>query len=585
MKRKYYTAVMLIFSLCILWGIKDQTAQAAKKSTTTKTSVTSTLKKGVLTFFGKGTISSDIAVKDKNKVKKVVIKKGITSIGDKAFRNFKKLKKVSIPSTVKEIGCYSFAGTALKNVTIPTSVKTIGQCAFHEIKGLEKLTMPGKFSLKTEKRDKVYFLAVNVGTVTFNTALNLETAGMMSAKNFVVSEKDPNYKSIQGVIYSKDGKSIIRMPLGRRELVIDDGCEEFCLQSVLYCDKVVSRCPANVSYVRHIVIPASVKTIESKKYKTYEEFFEPAIDVTLDIQTKELTGESIATLMGKFHLKPAELMKLLPENIYANDELYITKDGVLLGYTGKETKVVIPDGVRKIAEYAFANCNLTEIQIPNSVTSFGKGCFAFNNFSEVHLPDNIKEIPDEMFEACRKLKKVEIPDSVKRIGANAFRNDKALEEIVLGKNVQEVARTAFWNIPSKKITIHGSSKGIENEAFSRSCSLTYTKAATEMKTMFVMFVSGYKYLTKGKQPKIKVTLSWSKVTEADGYQIIIAQDKKFKKNKKAVTAAKNKKRIQVTYDLKDKKQDSLYARIRPYKTQNGKKIYGRWTTWKRRKLL
>lgn len=578
MKRKYYTAAMLIFSLCILWGIKDQTAQAAKKSTTTKTSVTSTLKNGVLTFFGKGTISSDIAVKDKNKVKKVVIKKGITSIGDKAFRNFKNLKEVSIPSTVKKIGCYSFAGTALKNVTVPTNVKTIGQCAFNEIKGLEKLTMPGKFSLKTEKGDKArYYLAVNAGTVIFNTALNLETAGMMSAKNFVVSEKDPNYKSIQGVIYSKDGKSIIRMPLGRSELVIDDGCEEFCLQSVLYCNKAISICPANVSYVRHIVIPASVKTIESQKYKTYDETFEPDINVTLDIQTKELTGESIEALIGKFHLKPAELMKLLPENINANNELYITTDGVLLGYTGKETNVVIPDGVRKIAEYAFANCNLTEIQIPDSVTSFGKGCFAFNNFSEVHLPDKIQEIPDEMFEVCRKLKKIEIPDSVKRIGAMAFRNDKALEEIVLGKNVQEVARTAFWNIPSKKITIHGSSKGIENEAFSRSCSLTYTEAVTEMKTMFV---SGYQFLTKGKQPKIKVTLSWSKVTEADGYQIIIAKDKKFKKNKKALTAAKNKKRIQVTYDLKDKKQNSLYARIRPYKTQNGKKIYGRWTTCK-----
>lgn len=103
MKRKYYTAALLILSLCILWGIKDRTAQAAKKSTTTKTSVTSTLKNGVLTFSGKGTISSDVALKDKNKVKKVVIKKGITSIGDKAFRNFKNLKEVSIPSTVKKL--------------------------------------------------------------------------------------------------------------------------------------------------------------------------------------------------------------------------------------------------------------------------------------------------------------------------------------------------------------------------------------------------------------------------------------------------------------------------------------------------
>lgn len=459
-----------------------------------------------------------------------MIKKGITSIGDNAFRNFKNLKEIRIPSTVKKIGCYSFYRTALKEITVPATVKTIGQCAFYQIEGLEKLTMPGKFHLKTKKGEKAkYYLAVGMGTVIFNTPLDLETAGMMSAQNFIVSEKDPNYKSIQGVIYSKDGKSIVRMPLGRRELVIQEGCEEFCLQSVLYCCKDLSSDSANEAYVRHILIPSSIKTIESQKYKTHEIPLEIPEILTLDIQTDQLTGDSIAELVERFHTELKELKRLLPESIYEDKNLYITKDGVLLGYTGKGTKVVIPDGVRKIAEYAFAYCNITEIQIP---------------------------------------------DSVKRIGEEAFRNDKALEEIVLGKNVQDVARTAFWNIPSKNITIHGSSKGIANEAFNRSCNLTYTESATEMKAMFSFW---YSSITKGKQPKVKMILDWSKITGADGYQIIIAQDKKFKTNKRTLTAAKSKKRIHVTYNLEEKKTDSIYAKIRPYKMQKGKKLYGRWT--------
>lgn len=573
-RRKYYIAALLIFALSVLWGITGQTAKAAKK-TATDSSINSTLKKGVLTISGKGTISSNIKIKDKKKVKKVVIKKGITSIGDNAFRNFKNLKEISIPSTVKKIGCYSFYRTALKEITVPATVKTIGQCAFYQIEGLEKLTMPGKFHLKTKKGEKAkYYLAIGMGTVIFNTPLDLETAGMMSAQNFIVSEKDPNYKSIQGVIYSKDGKSIVRMPLGRRELVIQEGCEEFCLQSVLYCCEDLSSDSANEAYVRHILIPSSIKTIESQKYKTHEIPLEIPEILTLDIQTDQLTGDSIAELVERFHTELKELKRLLPESIYEDKNLYITKDGVLLGYTGKGTKVVIPDGVRKIAEYAFAYCDVTEIQIPDSITSFGKGCFAYNNFSEVHLPNKIQEIPDEMFISCKKLKHIDIPDSVKRIGEEAFRNDKALEEIVLGKNVQDVARTAFWNIPSKNITIHGSSKGIANEAFNRSCNLTYTESATEMKAMFSFW---YSSITKGKQPKVKMILDWSKITGADGYQIIIAQDKKFKTNKRTLTAAKSKKRIHVTYNLEEKKTDSIYAKIRPYKMQKGKKLYGRWT--------
>ena len=38
----------------------------------------------------------------------------------------------------------------------------------------------------------------------------------------------------RGVIYTKDGKGIVRVPQKRTELKIKEGCTEFNMQSVLY---------------------------------------------------------------------------------------------------------------------------------------------------------------------------------------------------------------------------------------------------------------------------------------------------------------------------------------------------------------
>lgn len=56
----------------------------------------------------------------------------------------------------------------------------------------------------------------------------------LSANNLVVAKNDPSYQSIEGVIYTKDGKGIVRVPQKRTELKIKEGCTEFNMQSVLY---------------------------------------------------------------------------------------------------------------------------------------------------------------------------------------------------------------------------------------------------------------------------------------------------------------------------------------------------------------
>ena len=57
---------------------------------------------------------------------------------------------------------------------------------------------------------------------------------------------------------------------------------------------------------------------------------------------------------------------------FANDFI-ISENGVLKGYNGTSTNVIIPDGVKKIGESAFVhNSVIQSITVPNSVTEIGE---------------------------------------------------------------------------------------------------------------------------------------------------------------------------------------------------------------------
>ena len=68
---------------------------------------------------------------------------------------------------------------------------------------------------------------------------------------------------------------------------------------------------------------------------------------------------------------------------------------------------------------------------------------------------------------------------------------------------------------------------------------------------------------------------WNKIANVSGYQIQVATDKKFKKNKKTVTVAKQNASKKTVKKLKAKKK--YFVRVRTYKTVNGKKVYGKWS--------
>ena len=82
-------------------------------------------------------------------------------------------------------------------------------------------------------------------------------------------------------------------------------------------------------------------------------------------------------------------------------------------------------------------------------------------------------------------------------------------------------------------------------------------------------------IKKVKGAKKAVSVEWKKVSGVKGYQVQVATDKKFKKNKKTVTVKKQKTTKTTVKKLKAKKK--YYVRVRAYKTVNGKKVYSSWS--------
>lgn len=87
------------------------------------------------------------------------------------------------------------------------------------------------------------------------------------------------------------------------------------------------------------------------------------------------------------------------------------------------------------------------------------------------------------------------------------------------------------------------------------------------------------FLTK-KSGKEAVKLSWKKVKGAKGYQVQYALNKKFTKKKKSKLVKKSKNRI----TIKKLKKKTYYFRIRAYKLNGKKKVYGKWSKVRKVKL-
>lgn len=527
---------------------------------TTPAKVKTTIKNGVCTVSGKGAMTKPKSYNQK--IKKIVIQNGVTSLPVEAFAGCLKLKEVSIADSVKSIGACAFMQTDLREITIPNSVKKLGNSVLSSCKKLTKIKMPGnvKIIYGSDQYYPVFQFDVDspVKTIELTSSLNLEIFMYLSAENIVVSKNDPKYTSIDGLLYTKDGKSLVRIPNLRKKAVIADGCEEFCTTAVEWAGDDDGDPYMGCKDLKTIALPESIQTINTKKHLTRwgtssyaEDHYTDKTDyISFTIANKNMPWEQVSLLHKKFNTPYETLQKEVPAVFGPGAEQgFITsKDGtVLLKYVGKDDNVCIPQGITKIEKNAFANCKkLTKVTIPDSVASVAG------------------------FTHCKKLERVVLGKNVRAIGESAF-SGTSLTEITIPKRVNTIDQDAFSKCKNlKKITFKGTPSDISPYAFDGTAVVTEPGS---IKTQYTWAVLDRLKSTR-KKSVFNGTFHCLRLKSADGYELQISSTKKFtKKTTKTFAVKKNGKRV--CRDLK--LPNDLYLRIRPYKLTGGVKSYGKWT--------
>lgn len=154
-----------------------------------------------------------------------------------------------------------------------------------------------------------------------------------------------------------------------------------------------------------------------------------------------------------FHYCEAESITVDEEN-----EIFTSVDGILYDKNvttllrapcGIKGDIILPDGVKTIAEEAFFECDaLDSLEISASVERIESHAFwSATNIQRITFAKNSKlqYIGDSAFTECRGVNNLILPEGLTTIEKDAFSTMIYIDSITIPKSVTSIGTKAFWN--------------------------------------------------------------------------------------------------------------------------------------------
>jgi len=293
----------------------------------------------------------------------------ITEISSEAFKDFIKLKKVTIPEGVTTIGSGSFQGCInLEEVILPQSLISIHNYSFKDCYSLKKVHIPSI--------EKWTDIIINdpIGIFDYGAGLyvdNILQEEVTINTEYINMNCFRNYQHLKNIVLLDNVKRIhesaFRGCVNLTSVKMGENVE--VLSSAVFYD---------CTSLKELSISSNISSIGEKSFANC-------------IALEKIIIKDLNNWLG------ISINHKDDNPLYYGADLYINNE--------KITDLEIPEGVTFVGDYLFNNCQAIEtIELPNSLMIIGKESFAnMKNLRTIVIKENIDLIKDSAFKGCENL--------------------------------------------------------------------------------------------------------------------------------------------------------------------------------------